>query len=130
MRENDAKFRNKIDNNIWKLFNILLYYSAMIVGSCGLVELLLYILEWLFGLQMNNTEFIQYIISILLSLLIGFIYPIILKFIMDSKDLYNLNNKYIDKQIDTRMKWYEKNMNKQRFFIQMLWSSFFCNTMT
>ena len=117
MRENDAKFRNKIDNNIWKLFNILLYYSAMIVGSCGLVELLLYILEWLFGLQMNNTEFIQYIISILLSLLIGFIYPIILKFIMDSKDLYNLNNKYIDKQIDTRMKWYEKNMNKQRFFI-------------
>ena len=97
--------------------NSWLFWGAMIVGSCGLVELLLYILEWLFGLQMNNTEFIQYIISILLSLLIGFIYPIILKFIMDSKDLYNLNNKYIDKQIDTRMKWYEKNMNKQRFFI-------------
>jgi hypothetical protein len=117
MRENDAKFRNKIDNNICKLFNILLYYSAMIVGSCGLVELLLYIFELIIGIKFNKIEIIQYIVRILSGITICLIYSFISKFIMDSKDLYILNNKYIDKHINKRNKWYEKNMNKQKFFI-------------
>ncbi len=117
MRENDTTFRNKINDNFSKLFNTLLYYLSMVIGSCGIVELLLYIFELIIGVKFNKIEIIQYSVSILLGIIICLIYSFISKFIMDSKDLYILNNKYIDKHINKRKKWYEKNMNKQKFFI-------------
>lgn len=117
MRENDTTFRNKINDNFSKLFNTLLYYLSMVIGSCGIVELLLYIFELIIGIKFNKIEIIQYIVRILSGITICLIYSFISKFIMDSKDLYILNNKYIDKHINKRNKWYEKNMNKQKFFI-------------
>lgn len=121
MRKNDNNVKEKIGKSILKIVYLIFYYVIIIL--CSIITIMLmsllldFIEEYLF--LVKHVKVLENVVKCILGVVIYFVIFILLLFIINIsislEDQYTLKNKYIEKHIEQRIRWYDN--NRDDFFI-------------